>query len=50
MYIVERKELGSRKWKAEPIKFEKLEEAEKYAEELYKEGKTARVVDERYRK
>ena len=50
MYLIETKELGSRKWKAEPIKFEKLEEAEKYAEELYKEGKTVRVVDERYRK
>lgn len=50
MYIVERKELGSRKWKAEPIKFEKLEEAEKYAEQLYKQVVCARVVDERYRK
>lgn len=50
MYLIETKELGSRKWKAEPIKFEKLDAAEKYAEELNKEGKTVRVVDERYRK
>lgn len=50
MYLIETKELGSRKWKAEPIKFEKLEEAEKYAEQLYKQVVCARVVDERYRK
>lgn len=48
MYIIESKQ--GRNWKREPIKFDNLGEAEKYAERLYKEGKTARVVDERYRK
>lgn len=48
MYLIERKE--GHAWKREPIRFERLDDAEKYAEKLYKEGKTARVVDERYRK
>lgn len=47
-YIIETK-IG-KKWKQEPIRFAELEDAEKYAEGLYKEGKTVRVVDERYRK
>ena len=50
MYIVETRELGSKKWKAEPVKFAEIEEAEKYAEKLYKKGVVGRVVDERYRK
>lgn len=48
MYLIERKE--GRTWKREPIAFERLDAAEKYAERLFKEGKTVRVVDERYRK
>ena len=48
MYLIESKE--GKTWKKEPITFERLEAAEKYAEELYKEGKTVKVVDERYRK
>ncbi len=48
MYIIETKD--GKKWEKEPITFERLNDAAKYAEELYKEGKTARVVDERYRK
>lgn len=50
MYLIETKEVGSKKWKAEPIKFEKLEDAEEYARKLYKQVLCARVVDERYRK
>lgn len=48
MYLIESKE--GKTWKKEPITFDRLDAAEKYAEELYKEGKTVRVVDERYRK
>lgn len=48
MYLIESKE--GKTWKKEPIEFERLNDAAKYAEELYKEGKTVRVVDERYRK
>jgi hypothetical protein len=50
MYLIETKELGSKKWKEEPIKFEKLEDAEEYARKLYQQVVCARVVDERYRK
>lgn len=48
MFIIETQE--GRKWKREPVEFAELEDAELYAEKLYSEGKTARVVDERYRK
>lgn len=48
MFLIETQK--GRTWKQEPVRFESLEDAEKYAERLYREGKTARVVDERYRK
>lgn len=50
MFLIETRQMGDKKWKTEPVKFADLEEAEKYAEELYNEGKNVRVVDERYRK
>ena len=50
MYIIETQTTPKGKWHREPIEFAKLNDAAKYAELLYKEGKTARVVDERYRK
>ena len=48
MFIVETQ--SGRKWTREPVEFADVEDAERYAEKLYKEGKTVRVVDERYRK
>ena len=48
MYLIESKE--GKTWKKEPITFERLDAAEKYAEKLYKKLLVARVVDERYRK
>lgn len=48
MYIIET-QVG-RKWHKEPVEFARLEDAEKFAESLWKEGKTVRVVDKRYRK
>lgn len=50
MYIIETKSMGEKTWKREPVKFADLEEAERYAEKLYKKLLVARVVDERYRK
>lgn len=50
MYIIETQTTPKGKWSKEPIEFERLDDAEKYAERLYKSGKTARVVDKRYRK
>lgn len=50
MYIIETKEMGEKKWKAEPVKFADIEDAENYVKKLYKKLLLARVVDERYRK
>lgn len=49
MYIIETKQPTSKRWEREPIEFEDIDAASDYAEELYKEGLTVRVVDERYR-
>lgn len=49
MYLIEVKEAKGNRWVREPIEFKDIDEASNYAEELYKEGKTVRVVDERYR-
>lgn len=50
MYLIETRQMGDKKWKTEPVKFADMEEAERYAEKLYKKLLMARVVDERYRK
>ena len=52
MYIIETQATPKGRWKKEPIEFADLDEAAKYAEMLYKDGKdgtSVRVVDERYR-
>ena len=48
-YIVE-EETKSNRWVKHPLTFADIEVAERYALSLYKEGRNARVVDERYRK
>lgn len=50
MYIIETKKPKEKKWNREPVEFKDIDAASEYAEELYKEGLTVRVVDERYRK
>lgn len=45
-YIVERESKG--KWKSDPVRFKDLDDAEAYAESIYKCGQNARIIDERY--